>query len=116
MHSRIGCVATLAAMSATIPAPAAARDHTPQEIARIMADCAHVVEVAESSGAGFTHSSGDWKKWLVDYSRAHDVSATRQIDLVQARYRKRARVLGGDEAQKDMLRRARWCDKRLAGL
>jgi len=66
--------------------------------------------------ATFAHSSGDWKKWLVDYSRAHGVSATRQIDLVQARYRKRARVLGGDEAHKDMLRRARSCDKRLAGL
>ena len=116
MHSRIGCVATLAAMSATIPAPAAARDHTPQEIARIMADCAHVVEVAETSGAAFAHSSGDWKKWLVDYSRAQGVSATRQIDLVQARYRKHARVLGADAALKDMLRKARVCDTRLKDL
>lgn len=112
-HSR---AALCVAIAAVLAVPAAAKEPTPKEVAKMMGDCTYVVNVAESNGVRLSHKSEDWAQWLLDYAEANGLDAKKQVDAAKAKYRKRGKVLGADKALSDMIDNARECDKQLEGV
>ena len=115
---RLKCFLTIAclAAAAAAAAPAGAREPSARKVAKMMGDCAYVVNVAEANGVQLNHTSDDWGKWLSRYAEANGFDAERQVETARAKYRKRSRVLGADKALSDMIANARKCDQQLEAI
>lgn len=115
---RLKCFLTLAclAAAATAAAPAGAREPSARKVAKMMGDCAYVVDVAESNGVQLNYKSQDWGQWLTRYAEENGFDAEQQVEMAKAKYRKRSRVLGADKTLSDMIANARKCDQQLEAI
>lgn len=96
--------------------PLQARDASPEDVMKATGECVYVVNVAEGNGLTLNYSSEQWAQVIGMFAERYKLDAKKYVDKAKAKYRKRARVMGADEALQHMLGRARSCDRELEGL
>jgi hypothetical protein len=106
-----------AAMVAAVLVAGQAQAKTSNEaVMRAAGECVYVVHVAESNGARLNHSAEQWAQVMQMFAERNKFDAKSYVDKAKAKYRKRSRVMGADEALSHMMQRAKACDKELEGL
>ncbi len=110
--------ATIAAAAAILllAAPANAKDPSPKKLMQMAAGCAYVVSVAEGSNVQLNYGSGDWLGVVELLQERTGIDGEHALAEAKAKYNKRARVMGADEAYRHMLDRAKDCDREMAVL
>ena len=78
--------------------------------------CAYVVGVAEGSNVQLNYGSADWIGVVGILEQRTGLDGEKAINEARAKYKKRARVMGADEAYQYMLGRAQECDREMAVL
>ena len=104
------CGAALLALAG----PAIAKDPSPKGLMAMSAGCAYVVSVAEGSNVQLNYGSADWMGIVRLLEQKTGLDGERALKEAKAKYNKRARVMGADEARRHMLNRARDCDREMA--
>lgn len=94
--------------------PAVAKDPSPKKLMDMAARCAYVVGVAEGSNVQLNYGSADWYSVVRLLEQNTGLDGEQYLKLAQAKYNKRARVMGADEAYKYMLGLAKTCDREMA--
>ena len=94
--------------------PAGAKDPSPKKLMEMSAGCTYVVSVAEGSNVRLNYGSADWLGIVRILEQRTGLDGEKAIELAKAKYKKRARVMGADEAYSYMLNRARECDREMA--
>lgn len=105
-------VATIALAMAS--APASAKSPSPQKLMDISASCAYVVGIAEGNNVKLNYGSADWMNLIRLLEQKAGLDGEKSLSSAEAKYNKRARVMGADEAFKYMLARAQDCDREMA--
>ena len=104
------CGAALLALAG----PAIAKDPSPKSLMAMSAGCVYVVSVAEGSNVELNYGSADWMGIVRILEQKTGLDGERALKEAKAKYNKRARVMGADEARSYMLNRARECDREMA--
>lgn len=94
--------------------PAMAKDPSPKKVMEMAAGCAYVVAIAEDSNVELNYGSAEWMGIIRLLEERTGMDGERAIKLAKAKYNKRARIMGADEARSHMLNRARDCDREMA--
>ena len=98
----------------TLAGPAIAKDPSPKKLMSMSAGCAYVVAIAEGSNVDLNYGSAEWMGIVQLLEQRYGLDGDQAIQLAKAKYNKRARVMGADEARSHMLNRARECDREMA--
>ena len=106
----------LAAALGLVANPASARDPGAKKLMQMAAGCAYVVGVAEGSNVQLNYGSADWIGVVGILEQRTGLDGEKAINEARAKYKKRARVMGADEAYQYMLGRAQECDREMAVL
>lgn len=94
--------------------PVLAKDPSPKKLLEMSAGCAYVVSIAEGSEVNLNYGSADWLGLVRIIEQRTGLDGEKAIQTAKAKYNKRARVMGADEARNHMLKRARDCDREMA--
>ena len=94
--------------------PVIAKDVSPKKIMEMSAGCAYVVSIAEGSNVTLNYGSADWLSLVRILEQRTGLDGEKAMQKAKAKYNKRARVMGADEARSHMLKRARDCDREMA--
>lgn len=94
--------------------PVIAKDPSPKRLMEMSAGCAYVVSIAEGSDVTLNYGSADWLGIIRILEQRTGLDGEKAIQTAKAKYNKRARVMGADEARNHMLKRARDCDREMA--
>ena len=94
--------------------PVSAKDPSPKKLMEMSAGCAYVVGVAEGSNLQLNYGSDAWLSIVGILEQRTGIDGEKAIQTAKAKYNKRARVMGADEAYKYMLNRAKECDREMA--
>lgn len=97
-----------------LAAPAVAKDPSPKKLMEMSASCVYVVSIAEGSKVNLNYGSADWLNIVRILEQRTGLDGEQSIELAKAKYNRRARVMGADEAYRYMLNRARECDREMA--
>jgi len=107
--SLLGCAALM-----MLAPPALAKDPSPKSLMKMSAGCAYVVSIAEGSNIELQYGSAEWMGIVRLLEQKFGLDGEHAIKEAKAKYNKRARVMGADEARSHMLDRARECDREMA--
>ena len=105
-------VLATACLVAAMSAPAASQ--SPKELMEISAGCAYVVGIAEGNNVPLNYGAADWMTIVQLIEERTDLDGDKALEKAKAKYEKRARVMGADEALNYMLERSRECDREMA--
>ena len=94
--------------------PVLAKDPSPKKLLEMSAGCAYVVSIAEGSDVSLNYGSAEWIGLVRIIEQRTGLDGEKAIQTAKAKYNKRARVMGADEARSHMLDRARECDREMA--
>lgn len=94
--------------------PVIAKDASPKKLMEMSAGCAYVVSIAEGSDVTLNYGSVDWLSIIRILEQRTGLDGEKAIQTAKAKYNKRARVMGADEARNHMLNRALDCDREMA--
>lgn len=95
-------------------APLLARDPSPQQLMEMAAGCAYIVGIAEGNNVQLTYGSADWMNVVRQIERVTGLDGEQSLKLARAKYDKRARVMGANEALAHMKSRSKECDREMA--
>ncbi|MGI9377977.1 MAG: hypothetical protein ACR2PC_18115 [Tsuneonella suprasediminis] len=109
------CGAAMVAVAVLVAGQAQAKASN-EAVMKATGECVYVVHVAESNGARLNHSSEQWAQVIHMFAERYKLDAKSYVDKAKAKYRKRSKVMGADEALSHMMQRAKACDKELEGL
>lgn len=114
MRSKLLAVcATILAIN--VPAaPLWAKNPSPQKLMDIAASCAYIVSIAEGNNVKLSYGSADWMSLVQQLERVTGLDGEKSLNLAKAKYDKRARVMGADEALSHMKSRSKECDREMA--
>ncbi|WP_017672041.1 hypothetical protein [Blastomonas sp. AAP53] len=99
---------------ATPIVPISAKDPSPQKLMDMAAGCAYVVSIAEGNNVKLRYGSADWMNVIRQLERVTGLDGEQSLKLAKAKYNKRARVMGADEALSHMKSRSKDCDREMA--
>ncbi len=94
--------------------PVSAKDPSMKKIMAMSAGCAYVTGVAEGSNVRLNYGSAAWLEIVGILEQKTGIDGENAIATAKAKYKKRARVMGADEAYQYMLSRAKDCDREMA--
>lgn len=117
MTKKTTFIAALAAAGAAllpITSPAIAGGPSPKQMMEMSAGCAYVVAIAEGNDVSLNYPSSDWLSIVQALQDRTGLDGEKAIQTAKAKYKKRARVMGADEAFQYMLKRAQECDREMA--
>ncbi|WP_439469842.1 hypothetical protein [Blastomonas fulva] len=80
----------------------------------IAASCAYIVGIAEGNNVKLNYGSADWMNVVRQLERVTGLDGEQSLKLAKAKYNKRARVMGADEALSHMKSRSKECDREMA--
>lgn len=103
-----------AVVIALVSAPVSAKSPSPKKLMDISASCAYVVGIAEGNEVQLNYGSADWMNIIRLIEQQTGLDGEQSLNLAKAKYNKRARVMGADEAYNYMLGRSRDCDREMA--
>ena len=108
--------ALVAAGAALLPlaTPAIAGGPSPKKMMEMSASCAYVVAIAEGNNVSLNYPSSDWLSVVQILQDRTGLDGEKAIETAKAKYKKRARVMGADEAFQYMIKRAQDCDREMA--
>lgn len=99
----------------TVPAtPLMAKDPSPKKLMDMVASCTYVVGVAEGNNVKLRYSSADWVGVMRQFEQKTGLDSEPSLQLAKAKYNRRARVMGADEALAYMKSQSKQCDKEMA--
>jgi len=102
-------------LAITMPAvPLHAKDPSPQQLMDMAAGCAYIVGIAEGNNVKLNYGSADWMNVVRQLERVTGLDGEQSLKLAKAKYNKRARVMGADEALSHMKSRSKECDREMA--
>lgn len=107
------CFAAAGAALLATPAAAIAAGKEEKKIMRQITECAYVINMAEQNGVNLKHGSVTWNDLASRSRQQLGLDATPYVAEARAKYTKRARVMGADEALRHMVKRARDCNAQL---
>ncbi len=99
---------------ALVAAPVSAKGPSPKKLMEISASCAYVVGVAEGNEVQLNYGSADWMNIIRLIEQKTGLDGEQSLISAKAKYNKRARVMGADEAYNYMLGRSKDCDREMA--
>ena len=94
--------------------PVSAKEMSMKKLMAMSAGCAYVTSVAEGSDVQLNYGSAAWLEIVGILEQKSGIDGENAIATAKAKYNKRARVMGADEAYKYMLSRAQDCDREMA--
>ena len=103
-----------AVVIALVSAPVAAKSPSPKKLMDISASCAYVVGIAEGNEVQLNYGSADWMNVIRLIEQQTGLDGEQSLISAKAKYNKRARVMGADEAYNYMLGRSKDCDREMA--
>lgn len=95
------------------PSVTIAQSKDEKKMLRMVAECTYVVNIAEQNGVRLRNSAGSWREIQSNVSQQLNVDVTKYVTEAKAKYDKRARVMGADEALRKIAQRAQDCDAQL---
>lgn len=104
----------VAAALLVLAAPVIAGGPSPKKLMEWSAGCAYVVSIAEGNDVALNYGSQDWLAFVQILQDRTGLDGEKAILDAKAKYKKRARVMGADEAFRYMLGRAKDCDREMA--
>lgn len=94
--------------------PAVAKNPSPKKLMDMAARCAYVVGIAEGSNVQLNYGSAQWYSVIRLLEQKTGLNGEQYVEQAAAKYNKRARVMGADEAYNYMLGVAKSCDREMA--
>lgn len=99
----------------SVPAlPALAKNPSPQKLMDMAARCTYVTSVAEGSNVNLNYGTAEWTNLIRILEQKTGLDGEASLTRAEAKYNKRARVMGADEAYNYMLSMAKDCDREMA--
>lgn len=84
-----------------------------QKMMRLTAECTYVVQIAEANGAKLNNPSSLWSQLKATVAVKFGFDPAPYDAEARAKYKKRERVMGAQEAMQKLMSRARECDAQL---
>lgn len=94
--------------------PLSAKGPSPQKLMDMAAGCAYIVSIAEGNNVRLNYGSADWMNVVRQLERVTGLDGEQSLKLARAKYDKRARVMGADEALSYLKSRSKECDREMA--
>lgn len=104
---------TAAALCLASVTPLHAASKEEQKMMKLFAECAYVMKVAEGAGAKLRNSAAVFEQAKAGYAVKWQMDPANADAEARAKYKKRERVMGAQEAMKKLISRARECDAQL---
>lgn len=104
-------VAVVAAVAFAMPATA--KNPSAKKLMDMAARCAYVVGIAENSNVATQYGSAEWLSIIRQLEQATGLDSENYLEQAKAKYNRRARVMGADDAYKHMLSIAKVCDREM---
>lgn len=95
------------------PSIAAAASKKEKKLMESITNCAYVMEIAEANGARYNYQARQVVEMREQFSQMLGLASGPYIEKARAKANKRARVMGADNALRDIMSRAKKCDDML---